>query len=296
MEQNRMKEALFWKSEGKNIRCELCPHKCLIPNGKKGFCRVRKNIKGKLYSLVYGKPASIAVDPMKKKPLYHFYPNELIYSIGTFGCNMRCLYCQNYEISQETDMLPDYEEVLKDIIYIPPKNIIKQCKEKNLKFIAFTYTEPTVFYEYMLDIAKLAQKEKIKCVMVSNGQINKGPLKKLIKYIDAFNIDLKSFEQKFYDKVCSGFIETTKDTLKLIVKEKKHLEVTYLLIPGYNDNPSQFEQLCEFVSSLGDDVALHITRAFPFYHLDFQPTPIELLKRFEKIAKKHIKNVHVGNV
>jgi pyruvate formate lyase activating enzyme len=287
-----MKEALFYENlDGGKIKCTLCPKGCVIAENRTGVCDVRENVKGKLYSLVYEKPVAIHVDPIEKKPLYHFYPGSKILSIGTYGCNLDCKFCQNYDLSQEFEV-----SNFQFIDNVKPEVIVKTCIDKNLKFVAFTYNEPTIFYEYMLDIAKLCKANGIKTVSVSNGQINEKPLRQLINYIDAFNIDLKAFNDDFYKKICNGDLETTKNTLKIIVDEKKHLEVTFLLIDGFNDDEKEFRQMCEFIKSLGDEVVFHISRSFPRYKLDFETTPIPLIKKFEKIAREYIKYVYVGNV
>ena len=187
----------FEQLDNNKVICKLCPKNCIILNGKTGFCGVRKNIGGKLYSLVYGRPIAMHIDPIEKKPLYHFHPGSEIFSIGTFGCNLSCKFCQNYTISQIKE-IDDFESQNKKLDIISPEDIIKLCKQSDTHFIAFTYTEPTIFYEYMYDTAKLCRKENIKTVIVSNGQINEKPLKELIQFIDAFNIDIKSFSNKFY--------------------------------------------------------------------------------------------------
>jgi pyruvate formate lyase activating enzyme len=287
-----MKEALFYESlDSGKVKCTLCPKGCVISDSKTGVCDVRQNIKGKLYSLVYEKPVAIHIDPIEKKPLYHFHPGSAILSIGTYGCNLDCQFCQNYDLSQEFEA--SHFELIDNV---EPEKIIITCKDKNLKFVAFTYNEPTIFYEYMLDIAKLCKANGLKTVSVSNGQINEKPLRHLINYIDAFNIDLKAFNDDFYKKICNGDLQTTKNTLKIIVEEKKHLEVTFLLIEGFNDDENEFRQMCEFIKSLGDEVVFHISRAFPRYKLEHEITSIQLLKKFEKIAKEYIKYVYVGNV
>jgi len=287
-----MKEALYYEAAEKGkVKCLLCPKGCIVLEDKFGVCGVRENIAGKFYTLVYEKPISVHIDPIEKKPLYHFHPGSKILSVGTYGCNLKCEFCQNYDISQEFDA--DDFNVIENI---KPELIVAMCKERDLKFIAFTYNEPTVFYEYMLDIAKLCKKNDIKTVVVSNGQINEKPLNELIEYIDAFNIDLKAFNKDFYTKICKGDIETTKRTLEIICEKKKHLEVTFLLIEGLNDNENEFLQMCDFIKSLGEDVVFHISRAFPRYKMNFNITPLTLLDKFSKIAKSKIKNVYVGNV
>lgn len=296
-----MKEASYYIRQGddKKVKCLLCPKECIIIDGKTGACGVRKNIDGKLVSIVYGKPIAIHIDPIEKKPLYHFYPGSRIFSIGTFGCNLSCRFCQNYDISQFN---PTKDiDALENIKYLSPQEIVELCRYYGLKFIAFTYNEPTIFYEYMYDIAKLCKDPKnnyeIKTVVVSNGQINEEPLRNLLPYIDAFNIDLKAFNERFYKILCNGDLETTKNTIKIIIEEKKHIEVTFLLIENYNDDKQEFLEMCKFLKSLDENIVLHISRAFPHYKLSFiKPTPIKLLDEFYNIAKSQLKNVYLGNV
>ena len=286
-----MKEALFWKKEKDKIRCELCPQNCLIAEGKVGFCGVRQNKNNKLFSLVYDKPCSINIDPIEKKPLYHFFPSETTFSIGTVGCNLSCLFCQNWEISKAK---PDTFSIKT----ITAEQIVETAKEKGLKMIAYTYTEPTIFYEYMLDIARLAKKQGIKNVIVSNGFINEKPLKKLIKYIDAANIDLKSFDNEFYKKYCSGELEPILKTLKILKKNNIWLEITNLIIPSLNDNMKGIEEMCKWISKeLGKEVPLHFSRFFPCYKMqNREPTPIETLEKAAEIARKYLNYVYIGNV
>ena len=287
-----MKEALFYQGlENKKVKCILCPKGCVILQDKSGVCGVRKNLEGKLYSLVYEKPVAVHIDPIEKKPLYHFFPGSKILSIGTYGCNLDCKFCQNYDLSQEFEA-----EDFNLIENITPDSIIDMCRKRSLGFVAFTYNEPTIFFEYMLDVAKLCNKNNIKTVVVSNGQINKEPLMQLIEYIDAFNIDLKSFNNDFYKKICNGDLDTTKNTLRTITEQKKHLEVTFLLIKGFNDNEIEFKLMCEFLKTLGENIVFHISRSFPRYKMEFESTPIELLKKFEAIAKEDLKYVYIGNV
>ncbi|MCX7834083.1 MAG: AmmeMemoRadiSam system radical SAM enzyme [Ignavibacteria bacterium] len=295
-----MQEASYYNKldEVGRVKCLLCPKECVIVDGKTGTCGVRKNIGGKLISLVYGRPIAIHIDPIEKKPLYHFYPGSKIFSIGTFGCNLSCRFCQNYDISQ-FDPTEDLE-TLEEIRYFTPAEVVKMCKHYELEFLAFTYNEPTIFYEYMMDIAKLCKNpedgHEIKTVVVSNGQINEAPLRNLLPYIDAFNIDLKAFNENFYKRICNGNLETTKNTIKIIVEEKKHIEVTFLLIENFNDNKQEFLEMCKFLKSLDENIVLHISRAFPHYKLYFKPTPYKLMKDFYDIAKLQLKNVYLGNV
>ena len=287
-----MREAAFYIAEtnGK-VRCMLCPKECSISENNTGVCGVRENVNGKLYTLAHSKPVAIHLDPIEKKPLYHFYPGEVILSVGTYGCNLSCKFCQNHDISQDFGT-----ESFESIKEVSPKEIINLCKERGYKFLAFTYNEPTVFFEYMLDIAVLCKSNDIKSVMVSNGQINPEPFEILVEYIDAFNIDLKSFNPDFYKKICGGEIETTKQTIESIVRHGKHLEVTFLLIKGLNDDEEEFGQMCGYLAGLDKNIVLHISRAFPRYKMDFEVTPKELMNKFYKIGKMHLNYVYKGNV
>ncbi|MEM1535043.1 MAG: AmmeMemoRadiSam system radical SAM enzyme [Candidatus Pacearchaeota archaeon] len=285
-----MKEALFYsKSEGK-IKCLLCPHGCFLGEGQKGKCGVRKVIGGKLYSLVYGRPCSIALDPIEKKPLYHFLPGEKALSIATFGCNLFCLHCQNYSISHEF-----LEAEIEQLDFVEPEKIVDKTKELGAKIISYTYTEPTIFYEYMLDIAKLAKKARLKNVIVSNGYINAEPLKKLLRYIDGANVDLKAMSDSFYLKICKARLEPVLSALKIMAK-KIWLEITNLVIPGLNDK-EDIDKVIEFVAGLGKDIPLHFTRFFPMYKLtDRPPTPESILLEARKKALKVINYVYAGNI
>ena len=288
-----MKEAMYYdKKEGKKVQCMLCPHKCIIPPGKSGFCKVRKNIGGKLIALTYGKPVSIAVDPIEKKPLYNFHRGEQILSIGTFGCNFSCKHCQNYNMAREF-----FENQIEELETVTPTQIVDLCETKGLKMIAYTYNEPTVFYEYMLDIAKLARKKGIKNVIVSNGYTTKQPLLKLLPFIDAANIDLKSFSDKFYKEISNGSLDVIKENLQLY-KKYCHLEITNLIIPTLNDNLEIIEEMCIWIKEhLGEDTPLHLSRFFPYYKLQhLSPTSLQTLLSAEKIARKHLKNIYLGNI
>jgi pyruvate formate lyase activating enzyme len=287
-----MKEALYYnKQKNKIVNCNLCPQNCFIKESDVGFCGVRKNDKGKLNSLVYGKPCSISIDPIEKKPLYHFYPGEKAFSIGTIGCNLGCLFCQNWQISMARREKIDLKEV-------SPEEIIKLVKKNNCRIISYTYNEPTVFFEYMIEIAKLARKEGIKNTIVSNGYINEEPLMELCKYMDGANIDLKAFDDTFYKKNCSGRLEPVLKTLKILIEKKVWVEVTNLIIPGLNDDFKRIEEMCKWISEeLGKDVPLHFSRFTPMYKMkDRKMTPVETLDKAEEIAKKYLHYVYVGNI
>jgi len=288
-----MKEALFWRPFHDNtVQCRLCPHVCKIELDALGRCGARQNIDGKLISLVYGKPISIHVDPIEKKPLYHFIPGSKILSIGTVGCNLHCLHCQNWEISQTQGT-----EVQGEVV--TPEKIIQIAKDNNCEAIAYTYNEPTIFYEYMLDIMKLARVAGMYNVIVSNGFINPEPLFKIIKFIDAANIDFKSINEKFYKEVCMGHIAPVLATIKLLHKNKVHLELTNLIIPTLNDKPEDIKKLCEWIKlNLDVEVPLHFSAFHPSYKLMALPrTDLKKLRDAHKIAVDvGLKHVYLGNV
>ncbi len=288
-----LKEALYWEAlEGNTVQCKLCPRRCILDPGQKGFCRARKNIAGKLYSLVYGQPVALHLDPIEKKPLAHVYPGTKSFSLATAGCNLRCKFCQNWEISQL-----DAEKV--KVKYITPKEIVAMTKKAEAKTIAFTYTEPTIFYEYMLDIAKTAKQEGIDCVMHSAGFINEEPLRKLAPYLTAANIDLKGFSDKFYSSFSMANVGPVLNTLKVLKDEGVWVEITNLLIPGGNDSEEDLRKLCQWVKeNLGPDTPIHFSRFYPMYKLtDLSPTPLSSLLRAQNIAKETgLRFIYIGNV
>jgi len=286
-----MKEALFYKVLKDNkVQCELCPHKCTIPEEKSGFCKVRQNIKGKLFSLVYGKSIATSIDPIEKKPLYHFLPGSFSMSVATVGCNLKCEHCQNWEISQPREIIGEN---------IEPKEIVKLALENECKSISYTYTEPTIFYEYMIETAKLAKKAGIKNVIVSNGYINEKPLKKLLLYIDAANIDLKSFNPDFYKDVCKAKLEPVLNTIKLIASSPALLEITNLIIPEKNDNLDEIKDMCNWIiENIGNNAPLHFSAFYPQHKmLSTNPTPPDTLFKAYEIAKKTgINYIYLGNI
>lgn len=287
-----MKEALFYKKLKDNIvQCSLCPKNCVIKEDERGNCGVRENIKGRLFSLVYGKACSIAVDPIEKKPLYHFLPGTKAFSIGTVGCNLHCKHCQNWSISQAK---PEQFDCLE----LSPKDIIDEAKRQSCNSVAYTYTEPTVFWEYVLDCAEETRKAGLKNVIVSNGFINEEPLKEGCKYIDAANIDIKG-NAKFYREYTDAFIEPVLNTLKILQKKKVWFEITNLLIPGLNDSKSDLKERCKWIrDNLGNEIPVHFSRFFPCYKLiNLGPTPLQTLKKAEKIAREvGLKYIHLGNI
>ena len=288
-----MKEALFYRQYDDNkVQCLLCPHNCIISDGKQGICKVRRNIDGKLYAENYEQVSSMAFDPIEKKPLYHFFPSKDILSIGTVGCNLKCRFCQNSEISQSS---------VNDYTFLKQYNsdeIIKIAKSRASNIgIAFTYNEPIIWYEFILELAQKAKEAGLYTVMVSNGFINQEPLNELIEFVDAFNIDLKAFTNSFYKKYTSSWIEPVKDSIKTIKKKGKHLEITNLIIPELNDNFKDFENMTAWISDeIGKDLPFHISRHFPQYKLQADLTPTGTLQRCFDIAASKLNYVYMGNV
>ncbi len=285
-----MKKAMFFKSlEDAKVQCQLCPNDCIISLGNVGSCRVRKNVEGVLYSLNYGKIVSIAIDPIEKKPLYHFYPGSESLSIATVGCNFHCRFCQNWEISQSAVILGEE---------MTPSDVVDMALKEGVKSISYTYTEPTIFFEFAYDTAKLAHSHGIKNVFVTNGFINPEPLKKIAPYLDAANIDVKSFQDVFYQKLCGvrGFSPVL-DTIRLAYGLGVHVELTNLLIPGWNTSSGQIRELCDWVFGLDRQIPLHFSRYFPAYKMTVEPTPVAVLENAYGVAKKvGLDNVYVGNV
>ncbi len=286
-----MKECLYYKQLKNNIvHCQLCPRFCTIKENSRGNCGVRKNEKGKLYSLVYGKPVSARADPIEKKPLYHFLPGTNSFSIGTAGCNLHCLYCQNWEISQcKPEEVPSFD--------LSPEDAVKAAVKEKCKSIAYTYTEPTIFIEYCMDIVKLAGEKNIRSVIVSNGFINKEPLEDFCKYISAANIDFKSFNDEFYKKLSGGSLKPVLEALKILKKKNIWLELTYLIIPGENDDMKEIENMCGWIKKELGNVPLHLSRFFPMYKMkDKKPTSEKTLFKAQEIANKYLDYVYVGNI
>lgn len=287
-------EALYYhKMPEEKVICNLCPHQCTIANKNRGICLVRKNIDGILIAENYGKISSIGFDPVEKKPLYHFYPGKEILSIGSLGCNLKCQFCQNYSISQTS-----VDDFGRDFVSYSSEKIMQLALSRNTNIgVAYTYNEPTVFFEFMIETAKLINTAGLKNVMVTNGYINPNPLDELNKYIDAYNIDLKAFNNDFYKKHTKSTIEPVKESLKIIVKAGKHLEITNLVIPTLNDSETEFEEMCKWIASeLGREVVLHISRYYPTYKTSIEQTSVNQMIKLHRIAKKYLDFVYLGNV
>lgn len=276
----------------KSVRCLLCPNKCVLKNGQTGICRTRFAEENVLYTQAYGNPVAVHLDPVEKKPLYHFLPASKVLSFGTAGCNFRCLNCQNADISQVS---PDDIQALD----YNPEKLVRTARELNAEGIAFTYTEPTVFFEYMYDTAFLAQQAGIKTMMISNGYINQEPLKELLKVMDAFNIDLKAFDDDIYKELCGGKLDSILETLTTIRDSGKWLEITNLMVTGYTDKLDKFSEMASWLTEKGfGEIPLHISRFFPAYKLaDSDPTSVTVIEKAYKAAlAAGIKYVYTGNL
>ncbi len=282
----------FTSFEGGEIQCELCPHRCRVAKGKRGICRVRQNRDGEYYSLVYGTPCAVHLDPIEKKPFSHVLPGTTSFSLATAGCNLQCKFCQNWEISQA------YPEDVYSV-EVPPELIVSKAKEIGARSVAYTYAEPTIFYEYMIDICRLAKKSGLLNVYHSNGFINPIPLKNLCKVLDAANIDLKGFSENFYRELCSGELAPVLETLKTLKQEKVHVEITNLVIPTKNDEVPMIREMCLWIKKeLGPDTPIHFSRFHPLYKLKtLPPTPVSTLDKAREVAlSAGIEYVYVGNV
>jgi pyruvate formate lyase activating enzyme len=286
---------LYEKLEDKKVRCNLCRHNCLIENAKRGICGVRENRDGVLNTLVYGKLIARHIDPIEKKPLFHFLPGSLSYSIATAGCNFKCLFCQNADISQ----LPSEHNGLITGDKFTPEDIVSAAKKGKCGSISYTYTEPTVFFEFALDTAKLAHEKGLKNVFVTNGYMSKEALDMIKPFLDAANVDLKAYNKDFYKKMCGARLENVKETLVEMKSAGIFVEVTTLLIPGLNDDKKELEQLAVFIAgSLGAETPWHISRFHPTYRmLDRPSTPLATLVAARKIGTDSgLKYVYTGNV
>jgi pyruvate formate lyase activating enzyme len=286
------REVMFYDElEGKKIRCNTCFRRCVVQPGKVGFCRVRENRDGKYYSTVYGAPSAIQIDPVEKEPQLHMLPGTDILCFGTVGCNFKCRHCHNWHLSQAS---PGDREVYD----VPPEKAVEIAIERKIPTISFTYNEPTVFYEYVYDIAVLAKKKNVKILWHSNGGMNPEPLRQLLEFTDAVTVDLKGFTDKAYQNSAAR-LEPVMETLKIIKEEGKWLEIVNLVIPTVNDDPGDIRRMCEWITKeIGLDTPLHFSRFFPNYKLThLSPTPIEDLERARKIAMDEgLLYVTIGNV
>lgn len=286
-----MKEALFYeRRDDKSIICKLCPHQCHITEGRIGRCKARKNRSGALYTENYAAVSSIAMDPIEKKPLYHYYPSSLILSVGTWGCNFSCKYCQNWQISQQKAasqiVMPD--EML---------GILQKYSQRYTECIgmAYTYAEPLIWYEYVLDTSRLMHEQGKKNILVTNGMISREPLRELLPFIDALNVDVKSFSEKFYRDICGGKLDYVRSNIEYIVESGKHIELTMLLIPGLNDSHEEIAAFSRWVASMNTNIPVHFSRYYPQYMMDLPYTSVNALMSAKEIALKFLNYVYLGN-
>ncbi len=286
------REVYHYIKAGKNIQCTTCPNKCILAPGDRGICRVKVYVKDKLYNIAYGNPSAIHIDPIEKKPLYHFYPGTNAFSIATGGCPLRCLNCQNWQLSQNSP-----EELHFDELF--PYDVVEQAKRTGSLSIAYTYSEPVAWYEYMYDTAKIAKKNGIKNIWVTSGYIEEKPLLKLIEVIDAANVDLKSFSDDIYKNLNAGKLKPVLNTLKILDKNKIWFEVTCLIVPTYSDSISMIKDMCKWlVDNIGPGYPVHFSRFHSAHKLNhLYPTPVSTLENAYNIAKDQgIKHVYIGNV
>jgi pyruvate formate lyase activating enzyme len=277
---------------GAYVKCTLCPHRCVIKDGQRGICRVRENRGGQLYSMVYGNPCAVHVDPIEKKPFYHFLPTANAFSLATAGCALRCLYCQNWSISQ----VPPEET---QNAYLSPEAVVRTAQDSSAPVIAFTYSEPTVFFEYMLACARLARTVGLRSAVVSAGFINPEPLRELCGAVDAIKIDLKGYDVGFYRKVCGAELAPVLDAIQAVHDSGVHLEIVNLVVPTLNDNLDQLRALARWVvTHVGPDVPLHFSRFQPQYKLaNLPPTPVETLEQARQLSlDEGVRFVYIGNV
>lgn len=281
-------EAMFYEKFKDKIHCFLCPHNCVIENGHFGKCNVRTHEDGKLFTINYGEITSASLDPIEKKPLYYFKPHSNIFSVGSFGCNFKCSFCQNYSISQ-------YKAKSQ---YVSSESLVETILTmKDNIGVAFTYNDPSIWYEYVYDCAKLLKETNPSAVvvLVTNGYINEEPLKKLLPFVDAMNIDLKGFNNEYYKNLCGGSLEPVLKAIR-IASKACHVEITTLLVSEKNDNIEEVEEIAKFLSSIDKGIPLHLSRYFPRYKLENSPTDINFMMEAEIVAKRYLNKVKLGNI
>lgn len=285
-------EAKYYSKSGDTVVCGLCPNQCRLSEGQTGACRARKVIDGILYSLAYANPCALHIDPIEKKPLHHFFPGSQTFSLGVAGCLLHCKNCQNFSMSQAFP-----EEM--NLEAIPPEAIVYRCIGSRCDSISYTYSEPFAFFEYTLETAKLAKLKGLKNIIVSSGFVNEEPLRELIPYLDAANIDLKCFSQQVYRQLCKGDLDVVLRSIKILNESSVWLELTNLIIPGYTDDMEMIEMMCDWLMKNGfERVPIHFSRFFPEYLLgDVEETPVEVIRRAVEVAKAAgLKYVYSGNV
>lgn len=286
-----MQEARYYTRKDSEIFCELCPQGCRLQEGQTGICGVRKVVEGKLVALNYAQCAAMNIDPIEKKPLYHFYPGWEILSLGTFGCNLRCSYCQNWTLARGQNTRTADTLTPQDLL-----RILQGRPSREQLGVAYTYNEPTIWYEFVLESAQLLAENGYQNVLVSNGLINEKPLAELLPFLQALNIDIKAFHADFYRRHCKG--PGHKEVLRTVEKAlaHSHVELTYLIITTLNDSPGEIQDFVNWVASLDKEIPVHFSRYFPNYHLDLPPTPLETMRQAWKVAREKLSYVYIGNV
>lgn len=282
-------ECRYYETGEGYLQCQLCPWHCRIPPNKAGICRVRENIGGVLRSLNYAEVTSAHMDPIEKKPLYHFHPGSGILSLGTFGCNLSCKFCQNWEISQGRPPTQHLEP--EEALALAQKG---QRQSGNIG-IAYTYNEPIIWYEYVYDTAQLVHEAGMVNVLVTNGLIEEEPLRELLPYVDAMNVDIKAWSEDFYRKICHGEAWPARRTVE-IAAQQCHVEITVLIIPGYNDSDEELEKIFDWAASVRRDMPVHLSRYYPAYKFDAPSTPAETLRHAYQLARQRLEYVYVGNI
>jgi pyruvate formate lyase activating enzyme len=282
-----MKECLYYEMRGDKAHCRLCPQMCVIPEGEVGKCRIRKNQNGTLVALMYEEVTALNLDSIEKKPLYHFRPGTMIISVGTLGCNLTCGFCQNWHISQST--MPTKHVSVDDLVFAAES-------AAGSVGISYTYNEPLIWYEYVLDAAREAKAKGMVNVLVTNGMVNEEPLREMLPYIDAMNVDIKSMDDSFYQEVCGGRLRPVLRTVEIAKEAGVHIELTNLLIPTRNDDPAQIDKLVTWIRDLDPLTPLHFSRYFPNYRFDLEPTPALTLRSAYERAKESLPHVFLGNI
>ena len=292
---NTEKEALLYEKSGGDVKCNLCAHECRIKDGRRGICGVRENKNGKLYTLVYSKAIASHVDPIEKKPFFHFHPGTESLSIATAGCNFRCRHCQNADISQVNNN-NNNNKIFGE--FLPPEKVILTAKKEGVRGISYTYTEPTIFFEYAYDTAKLAKKENLYNNFVTNGYMTKEALDMIAPYLDAANVDLKAWTDKFYREICGAKVEPVLKTIGRMKERGIWVEVTTLIIPALNDSEDELRQIAKFIKNLDAGIPWHVTKFHPQYRMNnIPPTPVDTLARARKIGlEAGLRYVYTGNI
>jgi pyruvate formate lyase activating enzyme len=281
-----LREAMFYERDGSRVVCNLCPHHCKIKPGHIGLCRVRKNIDQTLYTLNYGRISAFNLDPIEKKPLYHYYPGNLIVSVGSFGCNMKCSFCQNHTIAHEEPVT----------VALLPENLADKAAAVHGNIgIAYTYNEPSIWYEYVFETAAAAKDRGLKNVLVTNGYLEEEPLERILPRIDAMNIDIKAFDEDYYIDICKGRLAPVLRTVEKAAAHC-HVEVTTLVVGGLNDNLDQLEQLGRWLAGINKNIPIHLSRYYPAYHMDRPATPVDTLFKAKDLMMRFLNYVYIGNV